>query len=222
MLQQAGPLPTGWEVLEKGWTAIDPWTKGYKNSEYRNTQIELQDLKPWKDFPDYENIYRFSRSTEFLREQFHEQTLPIIAEDLSWYERYFKTPSYQACPAEITTVERRCAFFDQLNSLIRLATPGGDSGRSYVMIGSGKLAMYRRTATSLSDKNLTKDPDRVAFWTDSQGPRRNSVEQGDVLPEATKVPCLIGDYKMNAKFNHAMLQNIYSGRSRKSERFRRS
>jgi hypothetical protein len=218
VLQGVGPLPTGWEVLEKGWAAINPWNKDSTNSNYRNTTIELQDLRFWKDFPDYEEIYGFSQRTDYLKGQFHHQGLPMFAGDLQWYHRYFDTPSYEACPAEINTVERRCAFFDQLNALLRLATPGGGTDCSYVTIGSGKLAMFRRTALTSSDKNGKKDPDRAAFWTDGKHPRKSPVERDDIPPHATEVPCLIvGDYKMTGKFNHAMVDNVYSGRSRKRE-----
>lgn len=199
---------TGWELLHQEWQAIEPREIAAKNTEYKNTRVDLDDLRFWTDFPTVEDIYEFSRSTPLLRRNFHECELPTITGDRPWYERWFDEAPSIGCSAEVIVVERMSVFFSWLNALIRLTNFERGKRNSWVTIDGGKLAMERRS----EGKSGRKDPDRVAFWTDGKHPRRHGKESGDLLFPATEIPCLlVGDYKMAGKFNWQMLQRAYEG-----------
>lgn len=197
-------VKTGWDQLQQEWATIEPTEHGTQNTNYRNTEVDLKNLKPWDDFPTHKEIHNFSKSTPLLEKNFHKIELPVVGGDQCWYQRWFDGSTIAPVLAEINVVEIMSPFFLQLNALIRLATYERGKESSWVVIGGGKLAMKRRIGGTPNKK----DPDRVAFWTDGRHARTNSIEQGKPRT-ATEIPCLlVGDFKMAGKFNHNMLVKV--------------
>lgn len=179
------------------------------NTDYRNTKVDLRDLKEWKNFPTVNDIYLFSKSTTLLEANFHKAELPVIAGDKRWYDRWFDGSPMSSCLAEINVVEMLSGFFLQLNALIRLASYEKGKKSSWVMVGSGKAAKERRRGGTPEKK----DPDRVAFWTDGECARTSEDDYGP-SQDSKNIPCLlVGDYKMTGKFNEEMLKKALKGKN---------
>jgi hypothetical protein len=192
---------TGWELLQQEWKAIEVQPTDGKNTDYRNTKIDLNDLRLWDNFPTVDDIRMFSESTPLLWKNFHKSQLPVVAGDQQWYDRWFGGEKAPPARSETRVVEVQGPFFDQLNALIRLASDNGGNS-SCVMIGEGRLAMKRRYGGT----PRRKCPDRVACWTYGKYPRVNSQERDETPHVATEVPCLlVGDYKRAGKFDQQIL-----------------
>jgi hypothetical protein len=205
---------TGWELLQRESFAFEPQGLG-TNTNYRNTVVRLQDLRCWDSFPTFEDIERFSKCTAILKRNFHDILLPVIADDQSWFDRFFKTPSNALALTEANVIETIQPFFAQLNHLIRLATHEEDKKTCWVMIGSSKCAMKRREG----GRPERKDPDRAAFWTDGVH-AICAPDMKDAMVAATDIPCLlVGDNKMAGKFSQKMLlrvsENLYKTETQK-------
>jgi hypothetical protein len=200
---------TGWELLQQEWDAIEPKGLGDKNTDYRNTMVDLNDLRAWDQFPTVEDIRLFSTSTPALQKAFHECQLEVIAGDQRWYDRHYEKPDLSLVLAEINVVEMMKDFFLQLNALIRLATDTTGQTSAWVTINGAKGVRKRRVGGTPEKK----DPDRAAFWTDGEHPLRHAEDRGPHIP--TETPCLlVGDYKMVGKFNHQMLVGLSKGKRR--------
>ena len=201
---------TGWKIL------ISPKDKQYPiipkskaNSDYKNTRVDLQFLKKWQNFPTFEEIKLFIRNNNKLRSIFFDALLPNGGNE-PWYQVLFRDPAHFPALEETSVVMNYCPFFAQLASLIRLACQGvpeipdcrGLLKLKWVMIGSGKCAMKRRSEGTPDMKN----PDLVAFWTDGNHNSSLNFEKNKAL-HGKNVDCLIvGDFKMATKFHSKMLE----------------
>lgn len=189
---------TGWDLLCREWPTRRS-TMGGEPTRYVETQIRLEYLKPWLNFPSYNDILEFSKSSRLFVENFHTE---IAHTNLKpWHEfRFNGTPSTIRPLSESDVAGRLQPFFSELNNLIRLATDGPRLNTKWVCIGSGKAARMRRKGGHVS----RKEPDLTAFWTDGDTPISGPWGRA-YSPENT--PCLIvGDFKVSSKFNPAMIQ----------------
>jgi hypothetical protein len=197
---------TGWELLINPIAHQNPiQNKSNGNSSYDNTKVDMQDLRPWEEFPDYVVIKEFIQSNLRLRQLFHEVFLDNAASG-TLSKILFNASEFIPANEENSLARNFHGFFSQLSALIRLACQGqpGYEGISphsmWIAIGGGKCAMKRRSEGTPEDKM----PDLVAYWTDGDTSHLNAKK---AMPHpATHTDCLIvGDFKMTPKFRHSML-----------------
>jgi hypothetical protein len=209
---------TAWEILQNpvaGQGILVGKSKG--NSDYDNTEISMQDLQPWDDFPTFREIYEFSLAIPELRVLFHE-ILHENAAMKSWYEHLYDDPGYLPPTEENSVARNSHFFFSQLNALLRLACVGPQNEAApeykglsptsmWLCIGGGKCATKRRKLGNPAHRN----PDLVAYWTDGNNDRLNANPKQPGLPGDT-VPCqLVGDIKMANKFTYSHLKEGIDG-----------
>jgi len=199
---------TGWELLQHRWPHLATHVYAGRNTVYVDTSIDLESLQEWDNtFPTYQEIYDFSKSTYFLHERFHIAQFGDLTGANKFRNKFFHAAAPMVfCESDLAAV--LSPFFDHLNFLIRLATQR-TSNENHVTIHGSKAARLRRYGGK--NKSL-KEPDRTSFWHDGVNPRGSSSENfAEPLPW-THIPCLlVGDYKLNGKFNHRMLQERSQG-----------
>jgi len=202
--QEAETFVSGWDRLTMEWHAQASETSRKDNTNYKNTEVRLENVKPWENFPTVDTICSFSKQPALCR-AFHDIGLRVTGSQ-HWAEEYFP-PDEVGCHSEAKVVANKEAFFQELNSLIRLACDPEGRGLHYVKIDGCEYAKLRRKEGTATRKL----PDRVSFWFYGKYPRVNSKDKG-LRKDPTMIPCLlVGDYKMSAKFTHAMLVNGCSG-----------
>jgi hypothetical protein len=177
---------TGWDLLCRQRMEIEPAGPGLKITDYLNTCVRLHDLRAWEDFPTFDEILEFSRSTDGLRKNVHETMYLGHCEDETLFCRLF------GCAASVNKgVKNLEHFFKDLVTLIRLASCNEGKEKLQLAIGPGCYATQRR----IGGRPTKMDPDLVTFWRD--------FEQEQV---ATDVPCLmVGNYHLARQFNQQML-----------------
>jgi hypothetical protein len=190
---------TGWELLHHRMPPVQLIPNGHGNTKYKNTSVILRDVKPWLDFPSYEEILKFSQC-DYLNSRFHENKYPERGD--GWNEFFGK--DHTVTSNENDVVAYLAILFRELRALIRCVAFG--RGESWVGIGGGELAMHRREGGNADSKK----PDRAAFWTNETGGSLSSRgAQASSLPHET--PCLIpGDNKRHIKFSHEKLKQAIS------------
>lgn len=208
---------TAWEVLQNPIAYQIPLKgKSTGNSNYDNTHIEMEHLRPWENFPTFKDIETFIKTDTRLSEIFFNVMLEN-AGSKTWFEGLYNDPGY--IPAnEENSLARNChSFFAQLSTLIRLACHGhpGDQAsqeslavsQPWVTIGGGKCAMKRRNKGNSNQKV----PDLVAYWTNGDHSHLN-VRKSQPNPAGDTYCLIVGDFKMTPKFHHSMLLPSDQGR----------
>jgi hypothetical protein len=213
--QISGQHATPWDIL-KDPRIIGPVSlrgKTLDNSNYTNTHIA--ELTLWEDFPTFREIKAFIDDNLELSKIFHTYVVHGGAQK-PWYEEIYNDPCYILANEENSLARNLHPFFQQLSTLIRLATHGPPEedevdeperqykgmapGHHWLIIDGGKSAMQRR----VGGRPKEKIPDLVAHWTDGNHEKWTVRKCEPILAEHT--PCLIvGDFKMFEKFNHSML-----------------
>lgn len=197
---------TAWEVLQNPIDCQKPLDgKSRSVSDYKNTHIDMKDMKPWKNFPEYHDIKAFIENDTRLSKIFFEVFLDDAGSKV-WNEKVYGDSGYIPPNEENSLARNLHAFFNQLSTLIKLVCqglPGHNgliSGSQWVTIGGGKCAMKRRT----KGNPRLKVPDLAAFWTNGDYSHLNA-KKSQPHP-ACQIDCLIvGDFKMADKFNRSLL-----------------
>jgi len=199
---------TGFEILQRG--ATKPITYKVMNggsTEYLNTIVDFYGWRPWNDFPTYDDISEFTKSSAVLRKNFHEYLFSTM--DLG---DTVNDPLLNRFKAPATTSENNVyvelgPFFDRLNKLIFLANHEEEEDAEEtlsVYIGYGNQAMSRRP----NGFCFFKDPDKAAFWYNGTDILRSANEK-DVAKFPREVPCLIvGDIKMAGKLPPGCFERV--------------
>ena len=183
-----------WATLERGGEIIPHEELKGGSTEYKNTRVELADWTMWHNFPTYEDIYDFSKSTKLLRKNFHQSEIPVMQQGPTIFDQRFKF-NEPATVCENNVYMGMGGFFKRLNRLLHLASYEEDKQNPSIYIGWGKHAKLRRK------RGFTtfKDPDKVAFWYNGEFAVRSPSETDFKCP-ATEIPVLIpGDIKMAGK-----------------------
>jgi len=201
---------TGWEILTKPIAEQGVIIgKSNDNSDYRNTLISMHALQPWKDFPTFKEIHRFTLESPKLRVLFHEIFL-TNAITKPWHEDLYGDPGFSP-PNEENSVSRNYyPFLANLNGLIRLACVGIETvpearglrkDSKWVFVAGGKCASKRR----IGGNSGPPIPDLTSSWTNGNHDHLNAVPKQEGQP-ADVVSCrIVGDIKVASKFRYSLI-----------------
>jgi hypothetical protein len=181
----------------------------------------LDDLRPWNNFPSFDDIERFIKNNPALSQSMHKVNLALAGKK-PWYEEELGDDGTIPATDENSLTRNHQRFLSQLSGLLLLACKGAPKDKfaqglrgdgKWIKVGGGKCGMKRR------EKGVPHQmvPDLVSFWTEGKDSHL-AAKKGKPHP-ALKEDCLIvGDFKCSTKFKHSMLTKGCNGFSREARK----
>ena len=206
---------TGWDILQAPVPhQIELPGLSSTCSDYDNTYIEVNDLRPWKGFPTFEDIERFIKNNPALNQSICKVKLTSAARK-HWYLEELGIDGTIPATDENSITRNHQSFFSELSALLCLACKGPRKDKYarglrddgiWINVGGGKCGMKRR------ERGLPgfKVPDLVSYWTSGKD-LHLAAKKGKPHPALEQDCLIVGDFKPSTKFKHSMLKKPPAG-----------